>query len=302
MSMILAGVPFGNPGDASPRLRAALNSADIVVAENIGEVVRFAEEIGASIRGDVISCEEVSDNYQYDVTSSEKDGELSPLVSGPRSLAAALRAGATVVLTVGPTGSGVGEPALGILKAAIDAGVPVTSIPGPSMITTALAVSGIPYDRFCFEGYPPRDQGQRRVMLAGIATEARTLVFLETPARIASTLEDCAAAFGGDRPAALCQRLARQGEEVLRAPLADLAARAGERPQLIGDDAPVALVVKGARPVALVAPAEADLAAAVEELVIDGIRRKAAIAAVAARVGLPKRAVYDAVIRQRPAG
>jgi 16S rRNA (cytidine1402-2'-O)-methyltransferase len=178
------------------------------------------------------------------------------------------------------------------VRAAIDAGIPVTAAPGPSAVTTALALSGLPSDRFCFEGFPPRRPGERRARLAGLAAEPRTMVFFEAPHRVAGTLADLAAALGAQRPAALCRELTKTYEEVLRLPLGELAARAAADPPR-GE---ITLVVAGAPAAAAVRPADADLLAEVAELEAGGTPRRDAIATVARSHGLPRREVYNLVV------
>jgi len=184
----------------------------------------------------------------------------------------------------------VSDPGYTLVRAAIDAGVEVTSVPGPSAVTTALAVSGLPVDRFCFEGFLPRKGGERRSALAALADERRTMVFFESPHRLADALTDAAAAFGPGRPAAVCRELTKTHEEVRRGALSDLATWAAD-----GVRGEITLVVGGApaEPVSL-SPAElADLVADEEAA---GATRKDAIRAVVVRTGLPRRTVYDAVV------
>jgi len=196
-----------------------------------------------------------------------------------------------VVITDGGMPS-VSDPGYRLVRAAVEAGVPVSAAPGPSAVTTALALSGLPTDRFCFEGFPPRKPGERRALFARLAAEQRTLVFFEAPHRIAGTLADLAAAFGADRPAVLCRELTKTYEEVRRAPLGELAAAGEWRGE-------ITLVVGGAPVVAAARPDDADLAAAVAEMEAGGTPRKDAIAAVARRLGVPKREVYNASVRGR---
>jgi 16S rRNA (cytidine1402-2'-O)-methyltransferase len=166
----------------------------------------------------------------------------------------------------------------------------VTSVPGPSAVVTALAVSGLPCDRFCFEGFLPRKGGERRSALTALAREPRTMVFYESPHRLADTLVDAAAAFGPDRPAAVCRELTKTHEEVRRGSLAELAEWAAE-----GVRGEITLVVGGsvAGPETL-SPAELAREVAAEEAA--GADRKEAIRAVVTRTGLPRRQVYDAVL------
>jgi 16S rRNA (cytidine1402-2'-O)-methyltransferase len=171
--------------------------------------------------------------------------------------------------------------------------VEITSVPGPSAVTTALAVSGLPCDRFCFEGFLPRRAGERRSRLAGLADERRTMVFFESPHRLADALADAAAALGADRAAAVCRELTKTHEEIRRGPLSELAAWAAE-----GVRGEITLVVAGAvaAPVEL-SPGELADAVAAEEAA--GATRKDAIRAVVVRTGLPRRTVYDAVVAAR---
>jgi 16S rRNA (cytidine1402-2'-O)-methyltransferase len=204
----------------------------------------------------------------------------------------ALRSGARVVLITDGGMPSVSDPGYRLVRAAVDAGVPVTAAPGPSAVTTALALSGLPSDRFCFEGFPPRKPAERRARLATLAAEPRTLVFFEAPHRIAGTLADLSGAFGADRPAALCRELTKTYEEILRLPLGELAVRAAEDPPR-GE---ITLVVAGAPVAAAARPADADLLAEVARLEAEGTGRKDAIAAVARSHGLPRREVYNLVV------
>ncbi len=280
MPLILLGAPIGNTEDAPPRLRAVLTSADIVAAEDTRRLRRLAGDVGAVIGGRVVSY--------FEGNEQRRTPELVE----------ALRGGATVALVTDGGMPSVSDPGFRLVRDAVAAGVPVTVVPGPSAVTTALAVSGLPSDRFCFEGFPPRRPGERRAEFAALAGERRTMIFFEAPHRLASTLDDLAAAFGVDRPAALCRELTKTYEEVRRGTLGELAAGAGESPPR-GE---ITLVVQGAAPAAAVVPAGAELAAAVEDRVAEGTRRGVAIAAVAREYGLPKRSVYDIVVRHRDGG
>jgi 16S rRNA (cytidine1402-2'-O)-methyltransferase len=274
--LVLVGAPLGNPADASARLAHVLAAADIVAAEDTRRLTRLARDLGVTVRGRVVSYFE----------GNEERRTLE--------LVDALRVGATVALITDGGMPAVSDPGFRLVRAAVEAGVPVTAAPGPSAVTTALALSGLPCDRFCFEGFPPRRAGERRARLTELADEPRTLVFFEAPHRVADTLSDLAAAFGRDRPAALCRELTKTHEEVRRASLGELAdwAAAGE---VRGE---VTLVVGGA-PAAAARPTDAALAAAVGSLEAGGTPRREAIAAVAAAHRVPKREVYDAVIRAR---
>src|SRR4051812_34515472 len=183
----------------------------------------------------------------------------------------------------------VAGPGSGAGAAAVERVIRVTAVPGPSAVLTALAVSGLPVDRFCFEGFLPRKGGERARRLASVAAEERTMGFFEAPHRTLAALEAMAEAFGGDRPAAVCRELTKTHEEVRRGPLAALVEWAAE-----GVRGEVTIVVSGASPTAASSEPE-DLLAAVADLEADGVPRKEAIVQVARSAGVPKREVYDLV-------
>jgi 16S rRNA (cytidine1402-2'-O)-methyltransferase len=185
----------------------------------------------------------------------------------------------------------VSDPGYRLVRAALDAGFPVTAAPGPSAVTTALALSGLPSDRFVFEGFLPRSGSGRRGRLRELAAEPRTLVFFEAPHRIADALADLVTTFGADRPAAVCRELTKTYEEIRRGTLAELAdwAAAGE------PRGEITLVVAGATPGPAERPGDDELRAAVARREAAGESRRDAITAVAAESGLRKREVYALV-------
>ncbi len=270
--LVLGGAPLGQPGDVSPRLREAMASADVLAVEDTRRLHRLAADLGVVLSGRVVT-------FHESVERSRLPGLL-----------AALEEGATVLLLTDAGMPSVSDPGYTLVRAAIDAGVPVTSVPGPSAVTTALAVSGLPCDRFCFEGFLPRKAGERRSRLTALADERRTMVFFEAPHRLADALADAVAAFGADRQAAVCRELTKTHEEVRRGPLGELAAWAAE-----GVRGEITLVVAGAVP-GQVEMSDAEVAALVAEEEAGGATRKDAIRAVVARTGLPRRTVYDAVV------
>lgn len=205
-SVVLVGVPLGNPGDASARLRETLATADVVAAEDTRRLARLAKELDVTVSGKVVSY--------FEGNEARRTPEL----------VAAARDGACVALVSDRGMPSVSDPGYRLVVAAREAGVRVTAVPGPSAVTAALAVSGLPSDRFCFEGFPPRKSGSRRNRFTALATEPRTLVFFESPHRIAPTLRDLAGTFGPDRPAALCRELTKTHEQVRRGTLAELVA------------------------------------------------------------------------------
>jgi 16S rRNA (cytidine1402-2'-O)-methyltransferase len=195
-----------------------------------------------------------------------------------------------VVLVTDAGMPSVSDPGYRLVAACVDAGIRVTAVPGPSAVLTALAVSGLPVDRFCFEGFLPRKAGERARRLAGLAAEERTMVFFEAPHRTVAALEAMRDAFGADRAAAVCRELTKTHEEVRRGPLAELVDWAAE-----GVRGEVTVVVSGAVAGATVGTDPESLRAAVAGLEADGMRRKEAIATVAVQAGLPKREVYQVV-------
>ncbi|MFQ1003594.1 16S rRNA (cytidine(1402)-2'-O)-methyltransferase [Modestobacter sp. SSW1-42] len=270
--LVLGGAPLGQPGDVGPRLREVLATAEVLAVEDTRRLHRLAADLGVTFTGRLVSFYE-----------SVEQARLPGLV-------AAMQDGATVLLITDAGMPSVSDPGYTLVRAAIEAGIDVTSVPGPSAVVTALAVSGLPCDRFCFEGFLPRKGGERRSALAALAREPRTMVFYESPHRLADALTDAAGAFGPDRPAAVCRELTKTHEEVRRGSLAELAAWAAE-----GVRGEITLVVGGsvAGPETL-SPAELAREVAAEEAA--GADRKEAIRAVVTRTGLPRRTVYDAVL------
>jgi 16S rRNA (cytidine1402-2'-O)-methyltransferase len=270
--LVLGGAPLGQPGDVGPRLRSAMATADVLAVEDTRRLHRLAADLEVQLSGRVVT-------FHESVERSRLPGLL-----------AALAEGRTVLLLTDAGMPSVSDPGYTLVRAAIDAGVEVTSVPGPSAVTTALAVSGLPVDRFCFEGFLPRKAGERRSRLAGLADERRTMVFFESPHRLADALTDAAAAFGDSRPAAVCRELTKTHEEVRRGALGELAAWASD-----GVRGEITLVVGGA-PAAPASLSPSEVAAEVAAEEAAGATRKDAIRAVVVRTGLPRRTVYDAVV------
>jgi 16S rRNA (cytidine1402-2'-O)-methyltransferase len=271
-TLTVAAVPIGQPADASARLSAALKQAPIIAAEDTRRVRRLAAALGIQLTGRIVS-------YYDDVEARRA-----------AALLADLQAGQDVLLVTDAGMPGVSDPGYRLVAAAARGGVRVTALPGPSAVTTALAVSGLPSDRFVFEGFPPRRAGERSRRLAELATERRTLIFFESPRRLASTLAELAAAFGPARQAAVCRELTKTHEEVRRGTLAELADWAG--PGTLGE---ITLVVEGARARDGLVPIE-EAVRQVAARVRAGEPRRDAIAAVAGDLGLSRREVYNAVV------
>ncbi|GGK30612.1 ribosomal RNA small subunit methyltransferase I [Pilimelia terevasa] len=271
--LVLLGAPLGNPADASARLREVLSRAQVVAAEDTRRLVRLARDLDLTVAGRIVSY--------FEGNEARRTADL----------VAAVADGAEVALITDAGMPSVSDPGYRLVRAVLDAGLPVAAVPGPSAVTTALALSGLPCDRFCFEGFLPRKAGERRGRLAELAAEPRTLVLFEAPHRLAAALADLAAAFGADRPAAVCRELTKTYEEVRRGPLDALAAWAGQG-QVRGE---VTVVVGGApaRACALSAP---EIRAAVSAEQAGGLSRRDAVTAVAAATGLPRREVYAAAV------
>ena len=276
MPLVLAGAPIGSADDASPRLVAALASAEVVAAEDTRRLHRLCADLGVTLTGRVVSYFEGN------------EAQRTP------GLLEALRAGTRVVLVTDAGMPTVSDPGYRLVAAAAQEGLPVTCVPGPSAVTTALAVSGLPTDRFCFEGFLPRKAGERRARLAALQADPRTCVLFEAPHRLAEALADMAAVLGGDRRAVVCRELTKTYEEVVRGTLSELVAWAEG-----GVRGEVTLVLAGAEErTEELTPDELVRLVGVRESA--GLTRKEALAAVASETGLPKRDVYDAVVAAKP--
>ena len=268
-TLLLVATPIGNLADASPRLVAALAHADLVAAEDTRRLRRLTDGLGLTLGGRVVSYFEGNEQRRTEELLSRLD------------------AGATVVLATDAGMPSVSDPGFRLVAAAVEAGHRVSVVPGPSAVLAALAVSGLPVDRFCFEGFLPRKAGERIRRLADLVTEIRTMVFFEAPHRTPETLAAMAGAFGADRAAAVCRELTKTHEEVRRGTLAELAGWAAD-----GVRGEVTLVVGGA-----VAPAGAsyDVVSLVAQREAEGMSRRDAITAVAHDTGRRRRDVYTAV-------
>jgi 16S rRNA (cytidine1402-2'-O)-methyltransferase len=275
--LVLAATPIGDPGDATPRLAALLARADVIAAEDTRRLRRLLAVLGITPSGRVVSY------HEHNEATRSAD------------LVAAARDGALVVVVTDAGMPSVSDPGLRVVRAAVEAGVAVSAAPGPSAVLTALALSGLATDRFCFEGFPPRRPGERRRALQALAAEPRTMIFFEAPHRVAATLADLAGILGADRRAAVCRELTKTYEEVRRDGLGALAAWAAGR-EVLGE---VTLVV-GGRPAPSGPPdagAVAALVARVRARTATGERLKLVVADVADQAGVPKRLLYDAAVR-----
>lgn len=271
--LILAATPIGTVADASGRLATALAEADVVAAEDTRRFRRLVSDLGIEVTARVVSY--------FEGNEVQRTAELMD----------ELREDRTVVLVTDAGMPSVSDPGYRIVAAAVAEDLPLTAIPGPSAVLTALAVSGLPVDRFCFEGFLPRKAGERRSVLQEVASERRTMVFFEAPHRIDATLTAMAEAFGVDRTAAVCRELTKTYEEVKRGGLADLAAWAAD-----GVRGEITIVVAGAAPVVSDVGSQVD---GIRDRVAAGERLKDVCADVAAATGLSKKALYDAALAAR---
>lgn len=273
---MLGATPLGQPSDASRRLIDALGGADVVAAEDTRRVRNLAKALDVRIPGRVVSL--------FDQVEAAR---VPALVDE-------LNAGATVLVVSDAGMPLISDPGYRLVVACVDAGIRVTCLPGPSAVTTALAVSGLPSEKFCFEGFAPRKAAARRKWLASLADERRTCVFFESPRRLAGCLRDAVDVLGGARRGVVCRELTKLHEDVVRGSLDELATWAADG--VLGE---VTVVLAGASPRADVA----SLVAQVEDLAAGGVRVKDACGEVAeANPGVRSRQLYDAVLRSRQDG
>jgi 16S rRNA (cytidine1402-2'-O)-methyltransferase len=274
-TLVLAATPIGRIEDASARLATELAAADVVAAEDTRRLRRLCDRLGVSLGGRVVSYFEGNE------------------AARTRDLLQTLRAGGHVVLVTDAGMPSVSDPGYRLVAAAVEDGIDVTTVPGPSAVLAALAVSGLPVDRFCFEGFLPRKGGERRGRLAELAGEPRTMVVFEAPHRTAATLSAMAQAFGSGRRAVVCRELTKLHEEVRRGTLGELADWAGD-----GVRGEVTIVVAGAETGGGSGLDDDEVAALVARAEQQGMSRRDAVLAVARDTGMPRRAVYDIAHRR----
>ncbi|HLS03233.1 MAG TPA: 16S rRNA (cytidine(1402)-2'-O)-methyltransferase [Actinomycetales bacterium] len=273
MPLILAATPIGDIADAPARLHRLIAQADVIAAEDTRKLRDLARRMGVEVGGVVRSFHEHNEQ--------ERAAEILQEVREDRTVLVVSDAGM-------PT---ISDPGYRIVRAVIAEGLPVTVVPGPSAVLTALAISGLATDRFCFEGFVPRKAGERQRFLGRLAAEERTMVFFESPHRIAGTLAVMAALFGADRQIAVCRELTKTYEEVRRGPVGEVAQWAAE-----GVRGEITIVVAGAERVIMTIE---ELVPRVLERVEDGERFKTVVAEVAAEAGVSKRGLYEAAQARR---
>ena len=269
-TLVLAATPIGDPRDAAPRLGEELATADVIAAEDTRRLKRLLTALDVAPTGRVLSYHEHNE-------AARTPELVERLVAGER-----------VVVVTDAGMPSVSDPGYRLVAAAVEAGVRVTCVPGPSAVLMALAVSGLPVDRFAFDGFLPRRAGERARVLAEAAQERRTLVYFEAPHRLAETLEAMAEAFGPTRRAAVCRELTKTYEEVRRGTLAELGTWAAD-----GVRGEITVVVAGAE---RVVTSVDDALHGIRERVAAGERLKDVAADVASRTGLSKKALYDAAV------
>lgn len=271
--LVVCATPIGNLGDASPRLATALAEADLVACEDTRQTRKLLAHLG--VRARLLSY--------HDANESARAARLVDEIAG----------GARVALVSDAGMPAVSDPGHDLIGACLERGLEVEVVPGPSAVLAALVVSGLPADRFCFEGFPPRKPGARARVLAELAGERRTMVFFEAPHRVLATLDAMAAAFGPKRRCAVARELTKLHEQVLRGTLTEVRERLAEQ----GERGEFTLVVAGAPEAP--AAAEVDVVAEVAGLIETGASTRDAVDQVARATGRPRRAVYQAVLEAR---
>lgn len=271
--LILACLPIGDVRDASAHLIESIQNANYVAAEDSRKFARLCQELNIKHHAKVITF--------FEGNESEKIDELTFLMKSQKDVLVVTDAGAP----------GVSDPGYRLIRAAVEANVKIKVIPGPSAVITSLLLSGLPTDRFCFEGFPPRTQGARSRWFDDLAQEERTIIFFEAPHRIVESLKDAGNAFGLDRSAAVCREMSKHYEEVVRGDLSQLIEWA-ESKDILGE---ITIVISGFDP----GTREFDsteLIQMVLNLESAGEGRKEAIAEVAKKTGISKRVVFDAMV------
>jgi 16S rRNA (cytidine1402-2'-O)-methyltransferase len=273
MALVLAATPLGNPLDASERLKQAIASAEIIAAEDSRRFHRLASDLGVTFTAKVISF--------FEGNESDRTVEILEL----------LRSGKEVLVVTDAGMPTISDPGFRLLRDAIAQKIETTVIPGPSAPTMAIALSGLPTDRFTFEGFAPRAQGARKSFYEKLRFEERTMVMFEAPHRLAESLADALAVFGADRSAAICREMTKTYEEVVRGSLEELSQWSMSK-EILGE---ITLVIAGSAAGSEITSA-ADAVSRVKDYEAAGMDRKEAIATVADESGLPKKIVYAAVV------
>ena len=273
MTLTLAATPLGNPGDASPRLKAAIESAEVIAAEDSRRFHRLASDLGVTFTAKIISF--------FDGNETARTQEVLAL----------LQAGKRVLVVSDAGMPTISDPGFRLTRDAIALDIPIVVIPGPSAPTMALALSGLATDRFTFEGFLSRSAGARQTHLESLRFEERTMIFFEAPHRITECLADALETFGGDRRAAICREMTKTYEETVRGTLSELLVWSTSK-EILGE---ITMVIAGV-PVGSAAKTAEEMVNRVREFESAGMDRKDAIATVAKEFDLPKKVVYAAVV------
>ena len=271
--LILACGPLGNPGDATDRLKRALLAVPHIAAEDSRKLSRLAHDLGVVYTGKVISY--------FEGNEVDRIEQLTQILVSGQDLLVITDAGAP----------GISDPGYRLIRAAIENNIEISVLPGPSAVTTALLLSGLPTDRYCFEGFAPRTSGAREKFYEALRFESRTTVFFEAPHRLVDSLATAEKVLGSDREICICRELTKQYEEIVRMSLGD-AVKWSQSKEILGE---ITIVLAGVAEVAQ-AKSEAEIVARVKSLEGVGMERKAAISAVADEMGIPKRLIFDAMV------
>jgi 16S rRNA (cytidine1402-2'-O)-methyltransferase len=273
--LLVAATPIGDADDASPRLRRALETADVIAAEDTRRILRLARTLGITITARLVAV--------YDAVERGRSAALLDEVAADRTVLLVTDAGTPVV----------SDPGYVLVTGAVARGLPVSVLPGPSAVTAAIAVAGIPADRFCFEGFLPRRTGERRARLGELADDSRALVIFEAPRRLAAALDDLAGVFGPDRAAAVCRELTKTHEEVRRGTLGELAEWAKDH-EVLGE---ITVVVAGSTRSAAEVPA-GTIRQHLDRVIASGSTRRDAVTEVATELGVARRRVYEIALHE----
>jgi 16S rRNA (cytidine1402-2'-O)-methyltransferase len=274
--LILAAIPLGNPGDASTRLKEHIESALFVAAEDSRRFARLCQDLGISHKAKVISFFEGNENERLD------------------GLIEILEAGNDLLVVTDAGMPGISDPGYRLAREAIARGISIHVLPGPSAVTTALLLSGLPTDTFCFDGFPPRTSGARLTWFEARNDEERTIIIFEAPHRLLECLEDMKSAFGSQRRIAICREMTKTYEEVARGSIEEIIVWAGSK-EILGE---ITIVIEGFNP-ALREYTDEALVARVILRESAGESRKEAIAAIAKETGVGKRVVFDAMVHNK---
>ncbi len=277
--LILAAIPLGNPGDASARLKESIEQAKFVAAEDSRRFGRLCQDLGIRHEAKVISFFEGNENER-----------LEPLLQ-------ILEEGHDLLVVTDAGMPGISDPGYRLAREAVARNIQISVLPGPSAVTTALLLSGLPTDSFCFDGFPPRTSGARLAWFEARATEERTIIIFEAPHRLIESLNDISLAFGNDRQIAVCREMTKTYEEVARGTVSEIVEWAASK-EILGE---ITIVIEGFNP-ELREFSESELIEQVLARESAGESRKEAIAAVAKQTGIAKRTVFDAMVQHKGLG